>query len=373
MSTWNDIRDWVWSNYEFEYDRNMKRLEIFYDLEEQIRSVYLQYMVIGDSDNQQEFVQIFAPIGYLSDNDIFDLLAEWSDCLTGGLTRFRRSDCIYCSCALPLRDGVESAISTMVTALAQQSAQLEEVYLGTDAKCMYPKKFKVSEYLVLIDGGDMDPFYISKYEVTQELYQSVTGVNANIINYVMGINNVGPQKPVDRISWYDAIRFCNMLSMKEGKAPVYSVNGKTDVDDWNYTAHTGAKIDGEVKMNIKANGYRLPTVAEWKFAAAGGENYTYAGSDDIDEVAWYEGNSGNESHKVGRKKPNRYGLYDMSGNVNEWCWDSFHNDYRRYCGGCWYSKAGSDNKGNNCTVAFDFFQYAYSEILPIGIRLVCSK
>ena len=77
-----------------------------------------------------------------------------------------------------------------------------------------------------------------------------------------------------------------------------------------------------VTWNENANGFRLPTVDEWQYAARGGQSYRYAGSDNLGSVGWYNGNSGKISHPVAQKKPNGYGLYDMSGNVSEWCWDS---------------------------------------------------
>ena len=81
-------------------------------------------------------------------------------------------------------------------------------------------------------------------------------------------------------------------------------------------------------MNLEANGYRLPTEAEWEYAARGGEEYVYAGSNDLNEVGWYYDNSGGETHPVAKKNANGYGLYDMSGNVYEWCWDGY-GDYEK--------------------------------------------
>lgn len=152
-----------------------------------------------------------------------------------------------------------------------------------------------------------------KTEVTQKLYTSVMGRNPS---YFMGDN-----LPVESVSWYDAIDFCNKLSEMMGLIPVYS-----------YTF-------SDVIWNVNANGFRLPTVAEWEYSARGGKNYKYAGSNNIDKVAWHYENSNGKTHPVAKKKANSYGLYDMNGNVIEWCWDSAQyesgRDGRKYRGGSW--------------------------------------
>lgn len=196
-------------------------------------------------------------------------------------------------------------------------------------------------------------------EVTQKLYTSVMGSNSS---YYKGDNN-----PVETVSWYDAIYFCNKLSKKLGFTPVYAVDGKTDVATWNYTPHNGNSIRGEVTQNTKANGFRLPTVEEWRYAARGGQNYTYSGSNNLDEVGWYDDNSGDRSHPVAQKKANGYGLYDMSGNVWEWCWDSFIDyRYRDRCGGSCYGY------GYDCKVGGWSVNDARDQKYYLGFRVVCS-
>ena len=198
-------------------------------------------------------------------------------------------------------------------------------------------------------------------EVTQKLYTSVMGSNPS---YCKGDNN-----PVENVSWYDAIYFCNKLSKKLGFTPVYAVDGKTDVVTWNYTPHNEKSIRGEVTQNTKANGFRLPTEEEWTYAARGGQNYWYSGSNNLDDVGWYEDNSGDKTHQVAQKKPNGYGLYDMSGNVWEWCWDAFSSDYRYYRGGGCNSYSYD---GCNCEVGNGYFHYAYDQYSNVGFRIVCS-
>ena len=197
-------------------------------------------------------------------------------------------------------------------------------------------------------------------EVPQKLYTSIMGINPS---YQEGDNN-----PVEQVSWYDAIYFCNKLSEKFGFTPVYSVDKTTDVSKWGYTPHKQESIRGSVMQNTSANGFRLPTEEEWEYAARGGQNYTYSGSDNLNEVGWHVGNSGNRTHPVAQKKSNGFGLYDMSGNVWEWCWDV--DPSNSYCH--WFRGGSYDLLSYGCKVVSGNRSSANYQNNRLGFRVVCN-
>lgn len=151
------------------------------------------------------------------------------------------------------------------------------------------------------------PFEMSETEVTQGQYKAVMGTNPS--RFQTGAE--ADQRPVETVSFVDAARYCNKLSQLEGRETCYQISGE--------------QVQWPKKQGCR--GYRLPTEAEWEYAARAGQRTEYAGSDKIDEVAWISKNAGGETHPVGKKRPNAWGLYDLSGNVWEWVWDWYADSY----------------------------------------------
>ena len=227
--------------------------------------------------------------------------------------------------------------------------------------------YKDSEIFKDGENITVGDFYMSDHEVTQAEYETYCiygGTKPSDKSY-----GVGNNYPAYYVSWYDALVYCNIRSTKEGLTPCYTIKGSTNPKDWGDVPTSNDSTWNAVTCNFEANGYRLPTEAEWEYAARGGNGlvgyqYKYAGNNTIGDVAWYTDNSSSKTHEVKGNKVNGLGLYDMSGNVWEWCWDadSLSNRCRR--GGSWLSSAVF------CTVSYRYYTGAINRTYYTGFRVV---
>lgn len=192
--------------------------------------------------------------------------------------------------------------------------------------------------------AEIKSFQLSKYQVTQALYAEVMNLNPSAFSGLMN--------PVEGVSWLDTISFCNKLS------EYYNLNP--------YYEHSE---NGSVTLNTESNGFRLPTDAEWEYACRANTNEPRYGS--INDIAWYEGNSSDTTHPVGQKEPNSFGLFDMLGNVWEWCWDIYdaevYGTYRVFRGGGW-----SDNS-RGCLATNRRRSHPTYAIDDLGFRIARSS
>ena len=252
------------------------------------------------------------------------------------------------------------------------------------------QKFK-DDYMVKVKGGIYKPSFeeieklvfdieVSKYLVTKKMWFDVMGD----ISLETERNN----EPAENITWWKALEFCNKLSEKYGLEPVYDLSKSKQgiLAIRELKGKTIKTVDPKMANFKNTEGFRLPTEIEWEWFARGGQvaieqgtfDYKYSGSDNIDEVAWYAENSNYLIQDVGLKKPNQLGLYDCSGNIWEWCYDTeemenikslhFNFDpssaYRRLRGGAWLHIAES------CTTLYRTFEVAAYIVMNTGFRIV---
>ena len=191
-------------------------------------------------------------------------------------------------------------------------------------------------------------FYICNHEITQQEF-AMYGMKNYDVRVELSGESIGPYYPAHQVNWFDVLMYCNRRSVAEGLTPCFSIGGETNPDKWGRQPDSQEEPGWDdwyhAKCDFTANGYRLPTIVEWEYAARGGNGltgyqYKYAGSDILDEVAWYATDGLRE---VMQKKPNTLGIYDMCGNIEEWCWERYGNDtLRRYAGGYYYFKDEKD-------------------------------
>ncbi|HHV37556.1 MAG TPA: SUMF1/EgtB/PvdO family nonheme iron enzyme [Candidatus Cloacimonetes bacterium] len=285
-----------------------------------------------------------------------------------------------------ISDNAVSLLSEMTDKNREKRISIEQItlFLGNVISSSSKQKVVKQEIIkpvkkadmILVEGGsfqvssgirklfgrsvqiNVSSFYICKYQVTQKEWQEVMSSKPSYF--------IGDNLPVEQVSWYDAMEYCNKRSIKEGLTPCYSDSG-----------------DG-ITCNWDADGYRLPTEAEWEYAARGGnksKGYEYAGSNMLGNVAWYADNSNLRTHPVAQKTPNELGIYDMSGNVWEWRWDWYDSScyskspkrdprdaasrkHKVIRGGSWFNFLG-----NYCRVAYRNYFTPTLRINYIGFRV----
>ncbi|MET9434935.1 SUMF1/EgtB/PvdO family nonheme iron enzyme [Streptomyces sp. NPDC006551] len=197
---------------------------------------------------------------------------------------------------------------------------------------------------------DVAACQLAAFPVTQGLYGEITGLRPAAAH--------GDRLPVEGVSWWDAVRFCNALSEREGFTPAYRLDdGDSDGD-------------GEtVEWDTSADGYRLPTEAEWEHACRAGTGGPRYGP--LDEIAWYRDNAGERAHEVGGKRPNSWGFHDMLGNVWDWCWDLYdpevYGTYRVLRGGGWFDEHWS------CRASARRRSHPTFQVDDVGFRLARSS
>ena len=217
--------------------------------------------------------------------------------------------CLFLSCSA---EKTESSQPTAAATDQSKSATHHEITSITTPTGVIMAEIPAGEFVMGSDAGEEDErpahsvkigrFYMDVYEVTQESYESLMGTNPS--------KRKDPEHPVEQLGWLAAIKYCNMRSLKDGLKPCYNIE--------------------TLACDFAADGYRLPTEAEWEYACRAGTSSDYAfpgGESKLGQAGWYKSNAGGTTHPVGLKLPNAWGLYDMHANVFEWCIDVYSDEY----------------------------------------------
>ncbi|GMO29503.1 MAG: hypothetical protein Pg6A_17700 [Termitinemataceae bacterium] len=222
-------------------------------------------------------------------------------------------------------DSSQKTFDTIIIPVEEISSDFAYIEGGTFTMGS-PQSYRYHESNQIQHNATVSSFYIGKYELTQKEWKEVIGNNPS--------NFKGDDLPVERVNWYDAIEYCNKRSEQEGLTPAYTIDKiRSDPNNNAPTRGTAEWEHGDtmrwtVTWNRNANGYRLPTEAEWEYACRAGTTTLLSTENEINSAGWSTTTSGWRTHPVGQKQPNTWGLYDMYGNVWELCWD-WYTEYLR--------------------------------------------